>query len=327
MKISTLLAGLGVALAATAAVAAGDWKPTAQVEYAVPAGPGGAVDTYARVIKQVFDSTGALDGQNFLVSNRPGGDGLLALGPLTQHRGNAHWFSMLSSGFLLRQAQGDYKLDIPKDLTIGPILFEETLAVAVKADSPLRNVNDLLERLRKDSASLRIAVAPSVYNHIHIGILAPLRTAGVPINQLTVAPFRSSAESVTALYGGHVDVVSASVTNVVAGVKAGRLRLLAVSSSDRLKGALAAVPTWREQGVDSVFTSVQGILFPRGLSPEQLRFWDERFQALSQSQKWQDALKDYEMTPTYMDHKQANQYVHQQLSAMKVLMDKMGLVK
>src|SRR3546814_10817910 len=74
-----------------------------------------------------------------------------------------------------------------------------------------------------------------------------------------IVPYKSSGESITALLGGHVDVVSASSPNVLAQYKAGTIRLLAVTTAERLPGQLSAVPTWKEQGIDAVSTSVQGV--------------------------------------------------------------------
>jgi len=315
------------ALCLTMGCAMAQWQPTAQVEYIVPAGPGGAVDTYARSMRLAFDETGALHGQNFIVSNRPGGDGLIALNPLAQQPGNAHLMTLLSSGYMLRQAQGNFKYDLTRDFTMGPILFEEVLGVAVRADSPWRSAADLVARLREDPGALRIAVAPYLYNHIHIGILQPLHAAGIATDKLTVAPFRSSAESVTALYGDHVDVVSASVGNLAAGVKGGMLRILAIASERRLEGELSFVPTWREQGIDGVLTSVQGVLFPHGLTEDQRTFWDARFQALSQSPQWRATLARYDVTPRYMDHREAEQFIREQLDRNQALMRELGLLQ
>ncbi|WP_295857685.1 tripartite tricarboxylate transporter substrate binding protein [uncultured Xylophilus sp.] len=320
----TVCAGL---LAATSAAWAADWKPGGQVEYVIPAAAGGAVDTYGRVMKKVFDSSGALGGQSFIISNRPGGQGMIAVAPVVQRTGDATVFTMLSTGYMLGQVLGEFKHDLQKDFTIGPIFFEEALVVAVRADSPLKSGRDLVEHLKQDPASLRIAVAPTLNNHIHIGILKPLKVAGVDTGRLTVAPFRSSAESVTALRGGHVDVVSSSSTNVVTGVQSGALRVLAVSSRERLPGALAQVPTWREQGVDSVFTSVQGVLFPRGISAEQIAFWDRRMRELSNAPEWKAALQQYEVTPRFMDHTQAAAYVAEELQSSARLLRQLGMVR
>lgn len=308
------------------APAQAQWRPTAQVEYIIPAAAGGAVDTYGRVMKKIFDSRGQLGEQTFIISNKPGGHGMIATAPVVKRTGDAHLFTMLSSGYILGQVLGDFKHDLRKDFTIGPILFEESLAVAVPADSPIRNATDLVERLRRDPASLRIAVAPGLKGHIHIGILKPLKTAGVDTTRLTVAPFRSSAESLNALRGGHVDVVSASSTNMVPGLQSGALRVIAVSSAQRLPGVFAQVPTWREQGVDSVFTSVQGVMFPPGLSEEQIRFWDERFRELSREPDWINIMRTSEVTPRFMDHVQAKAYVTQQLQSSTELLRELELL-
>jgi len=325
MKWSTLTTGLALCLTMTCAAA--QWKPTKQLEYVVPAAPGGAVDTYARTIRQMIEAAGATHGQSFIVSNRPGGDGLIALNPLVQSPGDAHLMTLLSTGFLVRQAQGDFKYDLTQDFTIGPILFEEVLGVAVRMDSPLQSAADLIEHLRRNPGGLRIAISTSFRNHIHVGILQPLHVAGIDTEKLTIAPFRSSAQSVTALYGNHVDVVSASVGNLAAGFRSGMLRILAVSANERMGGELSVIPTWREQGVDAVFPSIQGILFPRGLGQDQLQFWDEHFRTLSQSPQWQAILQQYEVTSRYMDHTQAKQFVQTLLDENKTLMRDLGLTQ
>ncbi|MBS0452789.1 MAG: tripartite tricarboxylate transporter substrate binding protein [Proteobacteria bacterium] len=319
------LIALGGALASLGAQAG--WRPTGQVEYIIPAAAGGAVDTYGRIMKKHFDSQNALAGQTFIISNKPGGQGMIAVAPVVQRSGDGNVFTMLSTGFMLGQTLGEFKHDLLQDFTIGPIFFEESLAVAVRADSPLKTAGDLVARLRADPTSLRIAVAPGLNNHIHIGILKPLKAAGIAVERLTVAPFRSSAESVTALRGGHVDVVSASSTNVVTGVQSGALRVLAVSSSTRLAGALSNVPTWKEQGVDSVFVSVQGTLFPRGLSADQVTFWDARFAELSSAPEWLAALQQYDVTPRFMNSAQARVFVERELKESARLMRELGMIK
>ncbi|MHA7602655.1 Bug family tripartite tricarboxylate transporter substrate binding protein [Alicycliphilus sp. T452] len=323
-KFPLVLAALG---SMQTAYAAAEWRPAGRVEYVIPAAAGGAVDIYGRVMKKILDANGAMAGQSFIISNKPGGQGMIAVAPLLQRPGDATIFSMMSTGFMLGQTLGDFKHDLLQDFTIGPIFFEEAIAVGVRADSPFKTVADLLAQLRRDPASVKIAIAPTLYNHIHIGILKPLSKAGVDVSRLTVAPFRASSESVAALMGGHVDVVSASSANLVAGIKNGTLRALAVSSASRLKGALSHVPTWKEQGVDSVFTSVQGTLFPKNLSPEQIRFWDEQFRRLSGSREWLETLEQYEVTPRFMDHAQATAFVREELKAAPALLRELGLNK
>jgi hypothetical protein len=111
----------------------------------------------------------------------------------------------------------------------------------------LRVGTDLVAALKADPSKLRIAVAPALGQNTHMAIAKPLKAAGVAIDKLTIAPFRSSGESVTALLGGHVDVVSATAPVIVPHVQAGKLRILASASAQRGSGPLAEVKTWREQ--------------------------------------------------------------------------------
>lgn len=315
------------ALASWQSAAAASWKPSGRVEYVIPAAAGGAVDIYGRVMKKILDANGALEGQTFVISNRPGGSGMIAAAPLLQRPGDAHIFTMLSSGFMLGQVLGQFKHDLLRDFTIGPIFFEEALAVAVRADSPFKSGADLVAQLRRDPASVRIAVAPNLLNHIHIGLLKPLAAAGVDAERLTVAAFRASSESVVALMGGHVDVVSSSAANVVEGVRNGSLRALAVTSEQRLKGTLAQVPTWKEQGVNAVFTSVQGVYFPKDMSAAQMAFWDAQFQRMAATPEWLQTLAQYEVTPRFMNHVQANAYVKNEISSATALLRELKLLK
>ena len=119
------------------------------------------------------------------------------------------------------------------------------MTVAVRADSPVKSGADLIERLKKDPASLSIAVASTLGNHIHIGIAKAMKAGGVDIRKMKVIAFKSSGESMTNLLGGHIDVVSSSTPNVVAQLQAGKIRVIAISSAQRMSGVFAAVPTWK----------------------------------------------------------------------------------
>ena len=65
---------------------------------------------------------------------------------------------------------------------------------------------------------------------------------------MKVIAFKGSAEAIPALMGGHIDLVTTAAGNVAGHVASGKLRVVAVSAKERLPGALAGVPTRREQG-------------------------------------------------------------------------------
>lgn len=114
----------------------------------------------------------------------------------------------------------------------------------------------------------------------------PLRVAGVAADKLTVAPFRSSADSIGALLGGHVDVVSATAPLVMPQVAAGKLRVLASAARERGTGPQAQIKTWREQGVAADYVTYNGVTLAPGVNAEQIRFWENALRAVSQGKAW-----------------------------------------
>lgn len=330
MSLNPFWNGIGalaavLCLAAPRPATAQDWKPERTVEYVVPAGPGAALDTAARQIKELMDRQQMLP-TTMIVSNKPGGGGMVAMGGLQAKPGDAHMLVTLTHSSINNRLVGEVALGY-EDFTPLAILFDETITVVVRADSPIKTGRDLVDALKKNPSALSIGVATSIGNHIHTAIAKPLKVAGVDIGKLTVVPFKSSAESMNNLLGGHLDVVSASAVNVVALMKAGKIRVIAVASAERLGGDLAGVPTWREQGVDAVYVSSQGLLGAKGLSPAQIRYWETQLKRVTDLPEWQAFLAKNHWKPRFLGHQDAVKYLDAEAAAARVLLGELGLLK
>lgn len=308
------------------AAAAQAWKPAKPVEFIVPAGPGGALDAVARLMKQGFDTTGAL-GQPFIVIDKPGGNGKIAFNTLQQREGDGHTLSINTHGYLSNYIGGNLEILPHRDLTPICVLLDETITVVVKPDSPYKTIGELVAQFKRKPESLSIAVAASVGNHIHVAIAKGLKAGGVDISKLTVVAFRSSGESLSALIGGNVDVVAASTPNVVNLFQAGRIKLLAVSSAERLGGALASVPTWKESGIDSVFQSALGVVGPKGMTPAQIAFWEQAYRQVTETPEWKKQLEFNQSKPHFLGHADAARFYEEEYGQMRTLLQEMGLAK
>ncbi|MBL8379444.1 MAG: tripartite tricarboxylate transporter substrate binding protein [Burkholderiales bacterium] len=318
---------LAVLVAVAPAAYAQAWTPSKPVEFIVPAGPGGALDQAARLMKQVFDARGNL-GQSFVVSNRPGGVGKPAFNALAQREGDPHLLAYTTHGYLSNFIGGTLDVLPHRDFTPVVLLLDESIVVAVRAgDERFKTAQDLVTHLRAKPDGASIAVAASVGNHIHVGIAKPLRAAGVDIGKLTVIAFRSSGDSLTALLGGHVDVVAATTPNVMTLHQAGKIRLIAVSSAARLGGGLSAVPTWREQGVDSVFHSSLGVLAAKGISRAQIAFWERAYRELSESEEWKRQVERNQSFPHFLGHEDTVRFYDEETRSMRTLLTAMGLAR
>lgn len=301
------------------------WKPERNVEIISGTAAGGAVDRANRAVQRIWQEKKIVE-VSTTVMNKPGGGNTIAWNYINQHSGDGHYVSIAPYTLLTNKLVGTSPLTW-SDFTPISLLFNEYMTVSVRADSPIKTGADLVERLKKDPSSLSIAVASTLGNHIHIGIAKAMKAAGVDIRKMKVVAFKSSGESVTNLLGGHIDVVSSTTPNVIAHLQAGKIRVIAISSAQRAPGALAAVPTWKEQGIDGTFSASQGAIGPKGLSAAQLAFWEGAFQKLSQSEEWKNELAASYWDANYLPAKETAKYYETQAAELRTILTDIGLTK
>jgi putative tricarboxylic transport membrane protein len=307
------------------AFAQGAWKPERNVEIISGTAAGGAVDKANRTVQKIWQERRIVEAPTVVV-NKPGGGNTIAWNYINQHAGDGHYVSIAPYTLLTNKIVGTSPLTW-SDFTPIALLFNEYITVAVRADSPLKTGADLAERLRKEPGALSIAVASTLGNHIHIGIARAMKAAGVDIKRMKVVAFKSSGESITNLLGGHIDVVSSTTPNVIGQLQAGRIRVIAITSAQRLPGALAAVPTWREQGIDGTFNASQGAIGPRGLTPAQVAFWEGAFQKLAQTDEWKKELADNYWDGNFLGSREAARYYSSQAAELRDILADLGLAK
>ena len=314
---------LGASLAANAWGAG--WQPDKNVELIVGTAPGGALDVTARQLAKIFE-TDHLVPKPVTVVNRPGAGSSLAWTYLNQQAGDGNFLSISATPLLANSIVGTNPITYTS-VTPLAILFSEYIACSVRADSPFHNGKELIDRLRKDPGSISISIASSrgATNHIAAGTV--FQAAGIDLKKLKFVVFRSSAESLTGLIGGHVDVDFSTVSNVLGHLQAGRIRVLGVTAPHRMTGPMAKVPTWTEQGYPVDFSGWRGVIGPKDLSAAQVAYWDSVFARLSKSKDWHAVLAKRLWANTYMDSAQTRKFLKAQNEDMKKVLAGLGLAK
>lgn len=320
--------GLRAAVVATAGGllpgwARADWKPTRTITWTLGVSPGGSVDLYARTIARSLESMGLLNGQSIIIENKPGAAGLLAFQTLMRNRGDAHWLGTFHTGSIAAAAGGALKADI-RDFPPVATLVEESTFVVVNAQSRFRSSRELLEALKRDPGVLRIGVASAPGSSTHLAIAKPLSIAGVEVRGLTIVPFRSSADSMAALVGEHIDVVSATAPGIQPHRE--KVRALAVVSPQRASGGwFAAVPTWREQGVAADYVSYNGVCLPQAVGVDQIRFWEGALRKVSDSASWQELVLKSGNRAAFRGYVDAKRYLDREWADTLALLGELGL--
>jgi putative tricarboxylic transport membrane protein len=223
------------------------------------------------------------------VNNRPGGGGLVAWTSLGQHAGDAHYIATLSTALLTNQILGITKLRY-QDLTPLNILMREYVVAWVRAESPLRTIQDVVARLKQDPASVSFgfSTARGNQNHIVIGMIG--RAAGLDPKTVKTVVYSSGGQGMTQALGGHVDVWVGTPGGAIQHIQSGAARALGISSTQRQAARLAAVPTFREQGVDAAYYAWRGFIAAGGLTAAQTAFWDQAFSRVVKTDEWKRDL-------------------------------------
>lgn len=319
--------GLTVLLMAVMAwvmpVFAQTWQPERNVEIVVPSGPGGGTDKTGRTVQSLLQNLKLVD--KSIVVNKPGAAGRLGMLYLNQHAGDGHYIAVSTVTLLTNHITGASNVSYT-DVTPVAQLFSEYILFAVRADSPIKSGQDMIERLKRDPQSLSIGVtAVGGTSHMVTGLV--VGKAGGDARRLKMVVFKAGGEVTSALLGGHVDVVPAPVANLLPHIKAGKLRALAISSSQRLAGDLAAVPTWRDLGVDAVFDTWRGMVGPKGMTAAQIAYWDQVLTRMTRAEDWKkDLMKNY-WGDNYLNSSQARPYLDQEYKDFKAILGDLGLAK
>jgi putative tricarboxylic transport membrane protein len=264
------------------------WQPERAVEIVVGTSPGGGQDRSARFVQKLMQDHKLVPVPTAVV-NKPGAGSSIGYTYLSQHAGNAHHIMLLTVPLLTNYITGISSISYSQ-LTPLSVLFDDYIVATVKPDSPIKTARELMERIKKDPSSVTVGI-PSITGGGGLAILLAAKTAGVDPRQVKTVVFKSGGDSVSALLGGHVDVMMSTTAAPVAQLKAGNVRILAAAAPQRMEGVLANVPTLREQGINVVFSNWRGIVGPPGLAPAQVAWWEGVFAKLVQLDEFKRDLE------------------------------------
>lgn len=215
------------------------------VDIFIPANPGGGWDQTGRLMEQVMRSEGLISGATFTNVGGAGGTvGLPQFANQFDGKGNALMIGgMVMVGAIIAN-QSPVTL---ADVTPIARLTGEALVVVVPAASPFQTLADLVAALTADAATVPVAGGSAGgSDHILLGLIG--KSIGVSAANMNYVPYAGGGEALAALLGNQVAAGISGLSEFSEQVKAGTLRLLAISSSERLAGVDA--PTLKEAGVD-----------------------------------------------------------------------------
>lgn len=294
-KIFVLLAA-ALLLAPVSSMAA--WAPSGDVNVIVAYKAGSGTDTGARILASEAEKN---IGRTLVINNLPGADGKIGWTQLVNAKPDGQTIGFINlPTFTTLAIQPDSTFSVADVVPIANHL-SETGVVAVKADSPIKSLKDLVAACKEKPTMRASTNGVEASNHTAAQLLA--KSAGFDYKAI---PYGGTADQLLALRQGEVDFTCAKVADVAPLIKGDKpeLRVLGVFSEERLP-EMPDVPTLKEEGFyDKWYGAARGLVAPRGTPQEIIDFYVEAFRKTMQDPKNIEAHKKAGLNLDFKDNKQ-----------------------
>lgn len=274
--------------------------PARPITLIVPFTAGGSTDLLARSMERTAQK---YLGTSLTIVNKPGGGGTVAWNELAEAQPDGYTLGMAGNGVILQPLYGPTRYNYPTALDpLVQIAIMPVVAV-VRADSPWQTIQDIVEYAKQHPGEIKFG-HPGLGSATHIVGEMFVKEAGIQIEQV---PFLGTSESLAALLGGHIQLVFASgPSDIKELIRSGRLRALAISGEKRLVlPEFAAVPTFKESGINVVFTTWNGVAAPKGLPEDVKNKLAEGFEKIVNDPEFVSNLESLGLTVEYLGPKES----------------------
>lgn len=253
---SRLLAGLAALSLACPLWAQAPQYPSKPVKIVVGYSAGGAVDTVARTVGQ---SLAASMGQPFVVENKPGAGTNIAVKSVIAAEPDGYTLMLAANALAANMAlYQPAPFDAERDLVAVSLIGRVPVVIAANANAPYSSVASLLAAAKDKPGSIAFAT-PGNGSTPHMAVEFFERAAGVTLQHV---PYRGGSQAITDVIGGQVPLVALNALEVQPHVKSGKLKVLAVLSTNR-SAIFPDVPTIAESGFPGFEASVwYGLVAP-----------------------------------------------------------------
>jgi putative tricarboxylic transport membrane protein len=315
-----------VLLAATIATGCGvtrgdDPSGMHRLRMMVPNSPGGGYDLTARVAVKIMeddDITGRVEVFNVL-----GAGGTVAMARLMNERGNDDLMMTMGLGVVGATYTNGSNIKA-SDATAIAKLIEDPGAIFVPADSPFKTVQDFVAAWKSDPSSVTIGGGSSPGGPDHLFPMELAKAVGVDPKSVNFVTYDGGGDLLTALLGKKVTVGTSSPGELIDQIEAGQLRVLGVSSEERVEGVDA--PTLKEVGIDLTFANWRGVLAPPGISDKAKQSMVKVLEEMHGTQQWKDALVKNGWTDAFVTGAEFEQFLKDQDNRVSSTLTELGLL-
>lgn len=316
------LAATGAALAAVLALAACSGSDdSAQVRIMVPNSPGGGYDTTARVAAKIVEDEKINDSVE--VYNLEGAGGTTGLAKLVGSKGKDGELMLMGLGVVGAVYTNQSESTLADTTPIARLISEPDIVV-VPADSPYETLDDLIAAWKKSPGDFPVGGGSSPGGPDHLAAHLTAQAIGVTPTDVNYVVYDGGGPLLAAMLSGEVEVGVSGLGEYKDQIQAGQLRVLGVTSAERVDGFEA--PTLTEQGVDLEFTNWRGLVAAPGIDDAERDRLVGIVEDMHDTQAWKDAMAENGWTDALLAGDEFGTYMTDQDAQVKGLLSDLGLV-
>lgn len=314
--VSVFILALGVAVGGPRPSDAASF-PTKPIEMVVLFGAGSGADLLARKVGEI---AGRDLGQPIVVVNRTGAGGAVGYSYLRGKDPDGYTIVWNSNSISTTFHAGNMDFDYTAFDGVAQITTEP-VSIAVKAESPWKDINEFLDYARKNPGKVRVGNSGKG-SFTHLTSVALENTTGA---KFTHVPFGQGL-AVATMLGDKIEATVQLPAEIMPQVAAKQVRVLAITGEKRLS-TVQDVPTFREKRIDLVLSLWRGIAVPKGTPPPVIGRLEQAFKAVAESSEFKDFALKIGARIEFRGAKEFDQLIAQEDKELATLMDQIGMKK
>ena len=320
MRRDTFLKSMA-AMAAAGLLPQASWAQGAPIKMMLPANPGGGWDTTGRALGKALQDAGVASSVTY--DNKGGAAGAIGLAQFVNGSKNDPNALMVMGAVMLGGIiTGKPPVNL-KQVTPLARLTSEYNVFVLPANSPFKNMEEVVAQLKKDPGSVKWG-GGSRGSTEHIAAAMIAKAVGVDPAKINYVAFRGGGEAISAILGGNVTVGGSGVSEFAEYIASGKMKPIGVTSAQRLAGL--DVPTLKEQGIDVEIGNWRGVYGAPGLSKAQRDELIAKLEKATQSAAWKEALQKNDWMPAWLAGDAFATFVDQEFDSLQDTMSRAGMV-
>ena len=294
---------------------------SAAVKMMIPANPGGGWDTTGRALGKALQDAG--EASSVTYDNKGGAAGAIGLAQFVNgSKGDPHALMVMGAVMLGGIITGKPPVGLDKVTPLARLTSEYNVFV-LPANSPFKTMADVVAQLKKDPGSVKWG-GGSRGSTEHIAACQIARAVGVDPARINYVAFRGGGEATAAILGGNVTVGGSGYSEFAEYIEAGKMRAIAVTSPERLKGVNVA--TLKEQGIPVEIGNWRGVYGAPGITAAQRAALTTAVLKAIKTKSWAEAMEKNAWTPAVLSGPAFDKFVDDEFAMLRATMAKAGMI-